>query len=235
MVQSSEYEVFNLLDYNRNINRNQVNKIKESITKHGYVTSNPIIVDKDMNIIDGQHRFTACKEMGLPIEYEIQDVKDDLIIDLNTTQRSWSLADYVKYYALKQNRQSYLRLMNLSSELNLSYNSLLILIKDTAIGGYQNNEVKEGKFYMSIDDTIRIRTISKLIREAVELLRLPTTDRLINAFVEIHKLDNFEWKRMINQCSQYPTIGYRCRTRDEYVEMLKKVYNFNSRTAKTRI
>lgn len=75
MQETKNYENFTFLTANRPINRNHVNKIKKSLSEYGYLDSQPITVTADMKILDGQHRFIACKEMGLPIKFVQLDTK----------------------------------------------------------------------------------------------------------------------------------------------------------------
>ena len=63
----------------------------------------PIMVDADMRIIDGQHRFYACKELGLPIYYVVKNDVDpeQAMITLNQTSKKWEMMDWLRYRANK--------------------------------------------------------------------------------------------------------------------------------------
>lgn len=89
MQESKEYNNFKFLSANRPIDYNHVNKIKKSLQEYGFLDSQPITVNSEMEIIDGQHRFVACKEMGLPIKFvQIQPKRtDNILVSLNTTQK----------------------------------------------------------------------------------------------------------------------------------------------------
>lgn len=67
---TSDYTVFKKLLGNRVVLEQRKNTIKNSIIENGYVR-NPIVVNEKMEIIDGQGRFEALKELKLPIEYVI--------------------------------------------------------------------------------------------------------------------------------------------------------------------
>ena len=54
-----DYDQFADLDGNRDLNQANLNKIIESMRKKYY--SIPIIVNKNMQVIDGQHRREACR------------------------------------------------------------------------------------------------------------------------------------------------------------------------------
>lgn len=62
----------------------------------------PIIVNKDYCIIDGQHRFMACRMLNLPIYYVRMDeqIENDIALKLlNMVVRQWRMEDSVKYNA----------------------------------------------------------------------------------------------------------------------------------------
>ena len=231
MSQTSEYSKFNMLDYNRDINRTQIEKLKDSYTKHGYLTSHPIVVDEKMAIIDGQHRFIACKEMGLPIVYEIIDDSNNMIIDLNTTQKKWTLEDYINYYARRYNNKNYLKLQKICYETNLRANTVMTLIKGCSCGNI-SKEIKSGNLKIKDSDEIEITTKLKTIKSIADYLKVKCTVRFIEAALQISKIENFKYKKLISQAEKYPTLAYNCITRDDYVSMLRNIYNYNQRTGK---
>lgn len=63
---TSDYFRFKILDGNRDVLKSHVNKIKESMKKFGWIGPG-IIVNEKFEIIDGQTRFYAAKELGLPM------------------------------------------------------------------------------------------------------------------------------------------------------------------------
>lgn len=102
MKTEKDYSKFRLYPTNRAIAEPKVKKLMESIKKHGYIEGKEIIVNKKMEIIDGQHRYAACRQLGLPINYVMHNngsADSDLIIDLNQNQTNWSLHTYVLHWA----------------------------------------------------------------------------------------------------------------------------------------
>ena len=63
--------------YNPNVMRDSVYQfLKRSIKKRGFVQ--PIIVTKDGVIIDGEHRYKACKELGMPeVEVKVLNLTEE--------------------------------------------------------------------------------------------------------------------------------------------------------------
>lgn len=64
---TTDYKLFKKLDGNRDVKK--TNALVKSIREFDLTMYSPIIVSVDFRIIDGQHRFAACRELGLPIYY----------------------------------------------------------------------------------------------------------------------------------------------------------------------
>ena len=76
IYETYDYDKFSLLKSNRPVNKAHVIRLVESMDEE-YLLS-PITTNEKFQIIDGQHRFTAAKEKGLPIRYIIaQGYGDD--------------------------------------------------------------------------------------------------------------------------------------------------------------
>jgi len=129
-MESLDYWMFKLSDLNREVAKGQVEKIKQSIEKIGYIKKAPILVNKDMFIIDWQHRFEACAELHLPIYYEIVDWEmEKIMIELNASQKNWALIDYIKHYA-EQWKEWFIYFLEFQKKYNLSITWTLSIITD---------------------------------------------------------------------------------------------------------
>lgn len=234
MSQTKDYDKFNMLDFNRDLDRRHINKLKKSITQNGYLVANPIIVDSDYNIIDGQHRFIACMEMGLPIYYEIVEDSQNMIIDLNTTQKKWNMADYVNYYASKGNAH-YQRIKTLKNKSNMSYDLILTVANKQGTSGTTTDLVRKGGLCFTLDDSLRAQSVISVILDICNNLKFNLTSRIAGSLVDIANIRNFKWDRLIRQTKEYPTVAYKCRTKDEYIKMFKDLYNYQSRKEEVRI
>ena len=64
--------------------------LKQSIKEQGLHV--PVIVNKQGIVLDGHHRFRACKELGIPLQYHTEEFKDSLeekqfLIEVNLRRR----------------------------------------------------------------------------------------------------------------------------------------------------
>lgn len=102
ILETKNYDLFKLVDYNREINLAHVKSIENSLKVKNLLRFNPILVNGDMEIIDGQNRFMAARNLNLEIHY-VQDstLCDEDMILLNTNSSTWGPLDYVHFYSQK--------------------------------------------------------------------------------------------------------------------------------------
>jgi len=179
-MQTYDYELFDFFNSNRVINENTVKKIIKSIEKIGYVAARPIIVNKDLIIIDGQHRFEACKRLNLPIIYEELEINEhDAIIALNSAQKPWSMEDYVHSWA-NEGKQCYIDLLAFQEKYKIGIsNSIEIFFG----GGRITREIRRGDY---LKTNPKAFIIMQFILEAKEVIHfwhdIDFTRALITAF-----------------------------------------------------
>lgn len=93
------YEKFKKLTGNRKVLDRRVARIKKSIAAIGLIP-NPIIVNEKYEIADGQGRFYACRESGLPVYYTIvKGIGIEECTHLNQGQTNWKPIDWAERYA----------------------------------------------------------------------------------------------------------------------------------------
>ena len=64
--------------------------LKQSIKEQGLHV--PVIVNKQGIVLDGHHRFRACKELGIPLQFQTEEFNDSLeekqfLIEVNLRRR----------------------------------------------------------------------------------------------------------------------------------------------------
>lgn len=156
---TTDYGLFRRLKGNRDVTNKRVAIIKESIAQVGYI-SNPIIVNERMEIIDGQGRAEALRQLGLPIEYRI--VSGLGIVEcraMNLKPTGWSINDFVKSYA-EYGNESYIRLKEIADKYNFGYTLVYSLCKNTTNSGRAvQGDIREGTFKLDED---RARQVDEL-------------------------------------------------------------------------
>ena len=151
IFQTAEYDKVNKLLGNRIVNSKNVKDKKKLLEKEGFKSTNPVIVNINGEIIDGQHRRQAAEELEIPYKFIIDPSlteKNSLktTIELNNSNKPWGVNDYVNAYCEIGNK-NYIKLKELSEELELNITRTLMLYtgsKPSAI--YNNSTIFKGKF-----------------------------------------------------------------------------------------
>lgn len=129
---SEDYRKFKSLLGNRYIKESKVENIASNIQEVGWLRQ-PILVNENYEIIDGQHRFEALKSLGMPIEYVIDEGTTlNECQALNRFQSNWTIGDYVNSYADTGNID-YINFRNLYKSFpRIGFNSVLYSISEAA-------------------------------------------------------------------------------------------------------
>lgn len=146
VYETKEYDKFVIYDWNREIQKNTLNKIHKSVIEHGWRVE-PIIVNEDYGIIDGQHRYTYAKDHDLPVYYIVVEglTKEDCQI-MNSVRTSWNQSDYIRFYAIQGNQNySYLMLLD-STYTDFNLGIILYAINGRLVGGCSAKTISEGNF-----------------------------------------------------------------------------------------
>ena len=98
---TTDYGQFKKIKGNRVFAVRHLKNLIASIASNNLLQYTPIIVNEQMEIVDGQHRLAAAKKLGVPIYY-VQVDKGDLndVISINANLKSWTLADYLESQVL---------------------------------------------------------------------------------------------------------------------------------------
>lgn len=103
VYRSQDFNKFKFREENREIKPFHVQAFKDVLGKQGYDKKEPMKVTQEGDIIDGQHRYTACKELNIPFYYTIVEVEraEDFreeVLKFNSIQRPWGLKDFIGSY-----------------------------------------------------------------------------------------------------------------------------------------
>ncbi len=230
---TNDLDIFKLLPHNRAICVSLVTKLRASIQYKNMLHVKPIIVNKNMEVIDGQHRLTAAKSLGLPIYYQIQeDEKSSTTIEdivcLQISQ-SWNIKDYLHAY-VEVGKKPYIKLKNFMENNNIDIaQALLLLCKKR--DHYAN--FKLGK--LEIGDIDEAQERYNKIKIVIEYINEKQVDNSYKKWVytkSFHKamslmLDNpdFEFDKFMKALPYKLQVLRPCATYREYYQMLAAIYN----------
>ena len=148
-----DYDKFKLLSCNRYQNKEELKsspefkRLKQSISQDNQLHAFPILVNGRGEVIDGQHRLLAAKDLGMPIYYiEDKNINTNVMQLTNTAVKKWGLIDHINFFADHYKNEEYINLLKLMKSSKMSSKALLLLLAGDSKTIYE--VIKNGKFMM---------------------------------------------------------------------------------------
>lgn len=192
---TTEYSKFNLYECNR---PTQGDYVLNSIKSNNLLHLHPIIVDKNMSVIDGQHRLQAAKELEVPIYYiQCPEVTSDDIPILQI-QKVWAPENYMNFY--KNYNEDYKFLYQIYVKHNFPIN---FLVKIMGKGRDVVQLFRKGKFKLAKDrvlcwerELIRFKELIELCKTITKTLKIGITMKFYVGLWNFFVQDNFDFDKL---------------------------------------
>ena len=227
------YNIFTHLDGNRNLNPHHVVRLKNAMQKKHLFS--PIIINKDYQIIDGQHRFEASKSLNLPVYYiKCPDYGLEEIQILNSNSSNWRKTDYLQGYC------------DLGLKPYIEFRKFMQDFPDFGVGvcnriltGSADSKTEqnpENGMTMTVksfeNGKLRIRDIGKAYDCARKILQFKPFYKgyyrigFVIAVMHILENDHYKHKEMLAKLALQHGALKDCTTTDNYKIMLENAYNY---------
>lgn len=220
VYETTDYEDFNFLEENRDVSTNHVNRLIESI-KQGY-TFPPLIVDEDMNVVDGQHRLKAHEKTGKPVEFIIQvDMKENTLQKANSDVIKWTTPQHVEYH-IKQGNENYEKLKEFKEYTGMPWaQATRILGKSKDLRVHSVAKILEyGLFEVKHEDDAYAFADDVIMRFRME----KPTGKIISAIKNIYDA-GADTKRLVTAINVTEDELMLLNTIPKIIETIVKVYN----------
>lgn len=233
VVQSStDYDKFEFLVANRAQSRGHIEAIKRSFEENGNLTLvQPILINEKFQIIDGQHRFTACSELGEPIYYTmVPGLGVSEARSMNILHRNWTSDDYAASYANTgdKNYQTYLKL---KEDYGVSHSILLAYIANS-------NNHSERVFKNFREGNLVVEDVEKTKQRLDNLAEIGQYTDLVKSrnfalgMLRMMASENYDQKRMVSKVVLYGESQLKNYTNmSDTLHQLEEIYNFRQTEA----
>lgn len=223
---TKKYDMFKELKGNREVSPSRVKKIIESIKNVGYITS-PIIVNENMEVIDGQGRLKALQFLQMPVEYIVhKGAGIEECLSMNIHQTNWTLKDYIKSYA-DRGMQSYIYLQDLID----TYKGLaLITIVMACQGGTKySKRIYRGELDFTERDYEKVKEKLDFIVEVCSYFRFKNGAKSYLEFSLLicQTLDCIDLNRLKERLKEDCSIMRRWNSVPTCLQSIEDVYNVN--------
>lgn len=224
---SNEYGGFKFLKGNRDINEVIVNRILHSIKEEGVdlLKYSPIIVDQDMHILDGQHRFTVSKMLKRPVFFIIaSEMSVREIAKINSNSSNWKIKDYMNSYLdLKLDAYQAIK------ELYDIYPMNVVMIASFLMSGHsRRNNIKQ----LFIDGLVEVHHYDKTV-EVMEMLQdfapftiRPFSQRFVHAIENLRHSELYDHELMLSKLRQSGLQIDRIDSAKSIIAQMEEIINY---------
>ena len=230
VMKTNDYSKFGTLEGNRQLNELHLKRLRSSVMTKNLLFANPILVNEKFEIIDGQHRFTVCKDLGLPIYYLLVDSFGlEEVQTLNANGKNWKIEDYIDGYC-DMGLSEYCYFKSEMKRTGLSLSVLIALL--TFNNGDTMIEVKIGK--LKLPNKKRGVIISEWIKDWSKWYSGADRRTFVIALVQLYNTKGYNHEKMIQKLQYQSAKIVDCTTSKTYLALLEEVYNFRERGEKLR-
>ena len=232
VYRTSDLTIFKQIDGNRVPNLQHVKRLADSIRVYG-MKCNPILVNEQMEVIDGQHRLMAAKEAESFVYYIIVDGYSlNEVHTLNLNQKNWTKKDFMEGYA-KMGLESYVKLKTFilkNDDFSLA----------TCIGFCSNttdsSHNRLGKHTEAFEDGTWNGKNFELGQEWANKIRMikPYYNgyngaSFVGTMITLFRNDKFDFNEFMHKLRLQPTALVDCVNREQYKTLIEDIYNYRSR------
>ncbi len=218
-------------DENRKTDPRHIARLKAALSEDNQLHVRPIVVNAKLEIIDGQNRTMAARELGLqkiPC-LVVKGASVESAPTINQNMKNWGGSDFAHYWA-KKGKADYVQFNDFSARTGLPYSVAIVLLS----GGNAKNSrhitnFKRGLFTIfraKAGDYMRyVELFLQRLEDFKPYLKSSTHDTpFIMAFWRVFNNINYQHERMVHKLA---VNGFTKRsTKDAYVEELEEVYNY---------
>jgi len=216
-----DYSVFKIAVGNRSVNEPHLQRLIKSFQNNYLGTT--ITVNENYEIIDGQHRFFACKKLGLDFNVDIKKgygVAEMQILNVNS--KNWTCYDYLESY-VQQGNKDYIIFNNFLKKYKLPITICIQILGNqsgSAVKVFQNGKLK-----------IKDLHNAECTAESLQLIGLYYKDYLkrsfINAIIKLSRnkdfdVEEFAEKLKTNDIKAYSKV-------EDYIIGIEQIYNYRKR------
>lgn len=225
-----DYDKFIFRDDNRSqIDQAHVKKLINSIKSKNLLDLRPIDVNSDFEIIDGQHRLLAAKELGLEIYYNVKnDLKSEDIIRMNIA-KPWTNKDYLNFY-VKHDNEEYKKFQQFMLKNKIDFKIAYSILCGS---GQQTTSIfREGKYifdstYLSTDIEYCWQTIDIIKKNNGVYPQFYIASKFWKALISLIRHPDFDINQWVKNCLKLTSNLCIKATQKEYLKCFLHIYNYN--------
>ena len=238
--ETRDYSIFKKVRGNRPVDAAHVQQLKKLIADKDLM--DPIRVNKNKEVVDGQHTLQARKELGLPVPYIIINSDDPLdVARLKTGRKNWSLDHYLHHHCAR-GKMDYKILKSKMTQYGIPVAETLVLLqKVNTKYRRHSDEFKLGTFKIPAGGIQHCDRIgAQLLKLKKYFLGTEDTRRRIKracvtAYLISDKHPKWDFDRFYTACKTKSAWFLSGTSTEDYINIFQKIFNSGLKDSKKKI
>jgi len=228
---TNNYSKFKKIHSNRSLKSGILNKIERSMIENGLMLD-PIKVNEDWEVVDGQHRLHVSEKLGLGIYYiKIKGIGKKEMITQNSTGSMWNLKDFLGTY-VKDGNPNYIKIQK------FMYEFPMFSITDSCVflnGGRQDikgDTFRDGMYVAGSLNTARELALNVMKLKDVYPLGYTRTVFVRTLLSTNLRNKDFSMEEFVKKSKVVPNEYFQIKgDRKGYKRMIEDIYNYKRRSS----
>ena len=224
---TNDYSIFNAIKGNRPLNQLHKKRLMESMSVQHLQC--PIIVNKHMDVIDGQHRLESQRELSLPVYYiMMEEYGIEETHRLNSNSSDWKTSDFMEAYAL-EGIKDYIIYKEFYKEYGFGHQDCLNMLTGTIKDSNLYTIFKTGNFKATnYKDAVEIAEKITMIADYYDGYKR-------RAFVQAMQLafnnPDYNHAKFLKKLKYKSTELVDCTNYRQYCYLLEDIYNYKTKAS----
>jgi len=231
---TKEYIHYVVIRGGRIINRPHVERLKVKILSDNRLMDNPIVAMwnpglRKYEIIDGQHRFTAAQELGLPFAYIVAKSGTYTVQDIaamNDEQKPWTTKDHLGSN-IAQGRKDYQALVLFSDATRLPLMTSAALLE---VGTAHNVTPTRENFVKGLF-SVRTPAKAEAVRDLMDACRDAGVDHyrhtpFVKALARCMDVEGFSVEQFKAKLKHSAPMLRKCQSQPQNIAEIERFYNY---------
>ncbi len=225
VLSTTNYQIFKTITANRPVDENHLRKIIQSMRER--YTPTPILVNGKYEVIDGQHRLRACRELKLPLYYIKTNGGIEDVQRINSNSKDWTNADRARSYAESGNF-NYSIFIAFKEKYGFGVRECVILLS-----GMMDNEKAGDKFR---NGQFVVKSLKQAETNAEKLLLVAPYYKgfkrrsFVLAMLKLFENPEYDHKVFVSKLKMVSTKMVDCVNIADYTKLIEEIYNYRNKT-----
>lgn len=236
---TNDYSIFKKFSSNRDVKKENLAKLIIAVEENNLLHIRPILVDRQLRVIDGQTRLEAAKYLNVPIYYEIFESENlpeetirKMMIDININQKNWELQDYLDHY-ISIGKIEYEKFRRFMTDNEFNFSNAFIVLKQRS--NDTQSKFRRGNYTFpenleKINETIQeIAAIKRYIKtKSIEKIDYLSSVSFMRALIRFLSRNDVAFPIFMRKIEQNLAWLKTCPRSDDYLMIFSKIYNYRN-------